>query len=184
MPKIKITKDGPIIINLSSVSDALRKAFKDHKLTFEKSIQRMRNVNKRYEKEFMKKKPKKNWEMFCEHANENPNVCPCPLECGCRQTKMCKDKPYRLKMRIPERFTTGIVNDWATKAAQKIVENRRASVARIAAIISYYAQPLVEQVNKNRKEHASWCEWVDGESCICSAGEWNKQIDIVIGGRK
>lgn len=27
----------------------------------------------------------------CQHANENPNVCPCPAACSCRQA-MCADK--------------------------------------------------------------------------------------------
>lgn len=30
------------------------------------------------------KKPKPGWEHLCEHANEVPNVCPCPPTCGCR----------------------------------------------------------------------------------------------------
>lgn len=34
------------------------------------------------------------WEFFCEHANENPNVCPCPATCGCRQVH-CKGKIVR-----------------------------------------------------------------------------------------
>lgn len=29
-------------------------------------------------------KPKLGWEMLCEHANEVPNVCPCPSTCGCK----------------------------------------------------------------------------------------------------
>ncbi len=37
-------------------------------------------------------KPKDGWEFFCEHANEVPNICPCPLTCGCRYYH-CKDKP-------------------------------------------------------------------------------------------
>lgn len=28
--------------------------------------------------------PKPGWEMLCEHANEVPNICPCPPTCGCR----------------------------------------------------------------------------------------------------
>ncbi len=30
------------------------------------------------------RKPKSGWELLCEHANEVPNVCPCPPDCGCR----------------------------------------------------------------------------------------------------
>lgn len=36
--------------------------------------------------------PAAGWEFFCEHANENPNVCPCPASCGCRFYH-CKGKP-------------------------------------------------------------------------------------------
>ena len=25
------------------------------------------------------------WEMFCAHANEVPNICPCPPDCGYRE---------------------------------------------------------------------------------------------------
>jgi hypothetical protein len=28
---------------------------------------------------------------LCEHANENPNVCPCAPDCYCK-TRTCKDK--------------------------------------------------------------------------------------------
>ena len=31
--------------------------------------------------------------MFCEHANENPNVCPCQSDCNCRR-RHCRNKPY------------------------------------------------------------------------------------------
>lgn len=40
-----------------------------------------------------KKKPKKGWEFFCNHANEVPNICPCSSECVCKYYS-CKDKPY------------------------------------------------------------------------------------------
>lgn len=36
---------------------------------------------------------RENWQFFCSHANEVPNICPCPPSCGCRRTSMCKDKP-------------------------------------------------------------------------------------------
>ncbi len=32
----------------------------------------------------VQKKPKAGWEIFCSHANEVPNICPCPQTCGCR----------------------------------------------------------------------------------------------------
>ena len=32
--------------------------------------------------------------MFCNHANENPNVCPCGWGCNCRRG-MCKMKKLR-----------------------------------------------------------------------------------------
>lgn len=32
--------------------------------------------------------------VFCEHANENPRVCPCPSDCYCR-SRTCKDKGPR-----------------------------------------------------------------------------------------
>lgn len=35
--------------------------------------------------------PDRHWEFFCAHANEVPNVCPCPATCGCRETH-CKGK--------------------------------------------------------------------------------------------
>jgi hypothetical protein len=28
---------------------------------------------------------------LCEHANENPNVCPCPADCYCK-TRTCEHK--------------------------------------------------------------------------------------------
>lgn len=40
---------------------------------------------------------KPNWEFFCEHANENPNVCPCPPTCGCRHFH-CKNKSTPRKL--------------------------------------------------------------------------------------
>lgn len=36
-----------------------------------------------------KKKAAAPW--ICEHANENPNVCPCPPNCYCK-TRTCKGK--------------------------------------------------------------------------------------------
>lgn len=30
-------------------------------------------------------------DIYCEHANENPNYCKCPVDCVC-QTNTCKDK--------------------------------------------------------------------------------------------
>jgi hypothetical protein len=30
--------------------------------------------------------------MFCEHANECPQTCPCPVDCACKDG-MCKDRP-------------------------------------------------------------------------------------------
>lgn len=31
--------------------------------------------------------------MFCEHANENPNICKCDLKCECNISH-CKGKDY------------------------------------------------------------------------------------------
>lgn len=35
----------------------------------------------------------KGWEMFCDHANEVPNVCPCPPQCGCKNTH-CRPRDF------------------------------------------------------------------------------------------
>lgn len=42
----------------------------------------------------------------CEHANENPNVCPCPSDCYCK-TRTCKDKFVDLKASLQRGLEQG-----------------------------------------------------------------------------
>lgn len=36
---------------------------------------------------------------LCEHANENPNVCPCPKDCYCK-TRTCESKMVDLRAEL------------------------------------------------------------------------------------
>ena len=44
---------------------------------------------------------KDNFNMYCNHANENPYICPCDDDCGCRIWGCCKNK--NTKSQIKER---------------------------------------------------------------------------------
>lgn len=97
------------------------------------------------------------------------------------------------------------INDWAAKAAERIDQEligRRSSVQleRIAAIIATFAKPLVELVERSRREHHLHCgkgrlelifngktvylkdDW-DG-ACTCGADAWNETVDKVLAGEK
>ncbi len=97
------------------------------------------------------------------------------------------------------------INDWAMKAANKIVSElwgkKRAEVRpeRIAAIIATYAEPLMTLLRETKREHGYLCikctmtlahggmpvpkEKVDEGTCTCGADEWNARVDAVISGR-
>jgi len=42
--------------------------------------------------------------LFCEHANENPNYCPCPKDCWCNKNsyRMCWNKLRKRRAQIWE----------------------------------------------------------------------------------
>lgn len=65
--------------------------------------------------------PQPGWETFCCHANENPNVCPCPASCGCRHG-MCKSKPVTMHLADPVR-TLKFLQDWRKRLAKVKIEN-------------------------------------------------------------
>lgn len=101
------------------------------------------------------------------------------------------------------------INDWAAKAAERIMFEasdkvgssiRGLSKERIAAIIATFAKPLVELVERSRREHHLHCgkgrlelifngktvylkdDW-DG-ACTCGADAWNETVDKVLAGEK
>ena len=104
---------------------------------------------------------------------------------------------------------SGTVQDWATRCARKIwdeVDNKDVTVPHLAAIITVFAEPLLQLLAPREHYHCndSWyccgkCvnpdhgsgflddEWPldshDGESarisgvCNCGADEWNKKLE-------
>lgn len=85
------------------------------------------------------------------------------------------------------------VQDWAARAAHKIVEESKHQgkprEERIAAIIAMFANPLITLLNESRQSHTqendSRAPWTcpkaldDDEDveCICGADEWNARVD-------
>jgi len=86
---------------------------------------------------------------------------------------------------------TGHIQDWATRAAGYIAAgDQYASVHRLAAIISYFAKPIVELLRQTIRQHndsdIGTCKKVltigdsDDVPCTCGADEWNKKIEKVL----
>jgi len=69
----------------------------------------------------------------------------------------------------------GTIHDWAARAAERIADDREASVSRIAAIIETYAQPWLKLLRESRRGHEFQCEGDD--NCDCEAKEWNEKVD-------
>lgn len=66
------------------------------------------------------------WELFCVHANENPNICPCPSHCGCRtQSEMCKGKLLNPDELNNIALTARRHEEMALKARDQYDEDRR-----------------------------------------------------------
>lgn len=86
------------------------------------------------------------------------------------------------------------VNDWAAKAAERIVfefDNlgykgiaKVRQEDRIAAIIATYAAPLLKVVNDARRHHDTICEahYHKGARCSCGASKYNARIDRALNG--
>lgn len=80
----------------------------------------------------------------------------------------------------------GTVNDWATRAAEYLVDTpqrrdatRAQRVSRIAAVIATFAEPHLKQLHSMRKTHTSRCPAAKDEddTCKCGARAWNARID-------
>ena len=114
----------------------------------------------------------------------------------------------------------GHVYDWASKAAERIDDEYpharrqdRPTVARIAAIIATYADPLIRLLMEAKKAHdhvadgdvrdgtccpqcccESWPDDPEGdfeptpnrpdEPCACGADAWNARIDAALAGKE
>jgi len=82
------------------------------------------------------------------------------------------------------------VHDWASKAAEHI--NPKDSVARIAAVITLFAEPLITLLRQAKREHNFDARWDakscpkalddDATTCDCGADEFNAKIDAVLAG--
>ena len=84
------------------------------------------------------------------------------------------------------------IQDWAARAAKHIADSeRKSSVERIAAVISYFTKPLEDLLRASKRAHAETCSRVNEEEsdlepddlCTCGADEWNKKVDAALDGR-
>lgn len=65
--------------------------------------------------------PQPGWEVLCCHANESPNVCPCPPSCGCNHG-MCKNKP-KLAQPVDSARILRFLQDWRKRLTKVKFEN-------------------------------------------------------------
>jgi len=97
------------------------------------------------------------------------------------------------------------INDWAAKAARRILEekfilaqSKEGKEARVAAIIATFAEPLMALVRESRREHGYLCvkckmtlayggmpvpkEKIEEGTCTCGADEWNAKVEAALDG--
>jgi hypothetical protein len=83
------------------------------------------------------------------------------------------------------------INDWALKCAKRIKQEGKASEERIATIIAFYAEPLMQALRDSRRAHDEHCPAANpdytynvDEPCTCGADAWNAYVDAVLGGKR
>jgi hypothetical protein len=89
----------------------------------------------------------------------------------------------------------GHVQDWAARAGAYIRESGPVSAHRVAAIVAFFAEPLVKLLEEARRSHDRGyndessdyppCPKSDEDAlhdarCTCSADAWNARIDEVL----
>lgn len=80
------------------------------------------------------------------------------------------------------------INDWARKAAERIVRSepgmKAAGVERLAAIISIQFDPIEKLLRELKRTHRRYCPKSKDEDsvrpCTCGAATFNEKIDKVL----
>ena len=103
--------------------------------------------------------------------------------------KYCPFKPNVAYMPVI-RIAPGNIQDWASKAAEYLSGDKRASTEHVAAVIATFAEPLVKALEASRREHNKFscvklsdasCNALDIPyddcKCTCGADAHNAMID-------
>lgn len=76
---------------------------------------------------------------------------------------------------------SGTIQDWATRAAQYISQQK---VARNAAVIATFAEPWMKLLRESKHSHVVGCPKYDyddifdkDDTCTCGADAWNARVD-------